>query len=125
MAIKTRKSVNPVYKLLTLHKQMNGALEALLSSSTDKNFITDIVDIRSKMEYEKNRRSRMSDSAKEIVKILNKYNEDMSKMLLLYLKQKISEYKRLNAIESFMLTTTEPSSFEKEEKFDVSHNEHN
>ncbi len=99
---KPQNVANPVLKIISISKQLNTSIELLLENADNKDFVKALVDLREQLLEEEKKRSNMDNHTKEIAKILEKYNHHISKMLLTILKGKLSEYKNIGVLETYM-----------------------
>jgi len=100
----SRKSRNPVEKLLTQVSQLDNTVHAILDAACNPDFAEAIAALKKKQEEEKSKKYKLNKEAREVSKLLQTY-PGLSKQILSSLKSKISEYKTLGVIEKYK---TEP-----------------
>jgi|LFRM01.1.fsa_nt_gb hypothetical protein len=100
MSKRQRISKNPVDKLIQNVSQLDNIVKSILENADKPDFVSSLVSLRQQKEEEDSKKSRLSSEGTEIVKILQTY-PGLSKVALVFLKSKISEYKSLGVLDQY------------------------
>ena len=100
MSIPSTKQNSSLSKLVRLSKQMDSAIQSILTSSSES-ISEELNAIKASIAQQSAQGDNTDKNIETIEKILNSYNVEFSKIILGDIKRKISEFKTLGVIGTY------------------------
>ena len=101
MPIRKKTAAESLERVFNLYRQIDDHLQNILNNADKEGFSRDVCTLRDRLQSQSHDINTQRKITQDIVRTLASYNDEFAQVVLIFIKQKISEYRKLNILQNY------------------------